>query len=1324
MSENMEEVELARQVEGYQRRTESGKVVTVRGYVRTDNSVVADTARKSPGRPSVAAGNGSFPSGRAIPVWPDAGKTVNPQESEEAPVEYEGIDNTGVVDQEGLDKEVPIMLEIISKFPKNPSLTKLIGILKSLSTASLSVDPEFDPEILELARRGVVRVTGYSYVSKKTGKVVRVNPYTQIRSLISMMGGPQMAARKGVTPDLLDAAMPGYQVKDKAFKAKAPKKTMGSAKRVAGKVSTADAMRKLNELKIDREFDVPKPKPGDDYMKKAMSTQNPLESVRSSLEGSQVVLGNNSWVRAMDGLWYKTPRRNNKGITDRQITKAIASKGGRVELSQGYPPKRKDFSEQSKVDYDVLNPNSKNYADAVKFSKALEPTFRNLPEGIGDSINGHMEVRRPSNGVKDGITRTSMTKANDYYPKMFVNPDPDFQADVMKTLPRQQAQGYSVPSTMHPMETVMTRESSKFIESVMGSRAPADMVDRMYDRLSKAYDKTVKEDNGDYSGLSGLEGWVARMSGERSDALKKELKEGLSMSALNSPEDFLAEAWTEFVGHPSPRQMSLAMSEAFQKSMEEFSDYMFKNGWVDASEIPDAVVQRTTKKSPSRKISDAIGGDSDHTIDTPLAPRDLRSVINQSSRYIDIRDEDGNPTFDANITREGDKASISTLTYPTTDPSAMPTGIPNIPRVDDADPTKYYFSPPLEDLAKGPDNQKRYAQYIDQTKALKAIEAMEESLFSEGVKRIDVSPRGGEDSVLYARAGYQFDPQTTDAYEITNMINDVEELINLIKSDANAGFWVLPPNVQRSVGAKVRKWHREMTSDPATWPSPQDIAKLGKLKLDEMSIGEAVLDRYSWSGVKDLDGKKFEKWAPEAPKPTDDGYHTMLPILSVSPDMPTASALGGVARAITPKVKDVTTDTPEALRKPSKTKDMSPEDKERTKMLKEAMTDLVAGAVSRHQDRFPDTKVMFAGNPDDYRVSVKDNKTGKSVFSLTIKKNEAGETEWIGPTYEKNNLAAAFLSTSIIDDVEAAYQQSDTPYIWKYPKKEDSVASYVLASTGYTWKNPPTKDQLSTVFDREIDVQVEYARGIGEQAAVLQFKNGGSTADLVAAQTKLNDEMTLLRQSLTSQANAYLEKFDNDEEGPHPFEIAQFGKKEAYKTARARSLLPVRSVKDITADMATPLKAGATAQEIKEHKDKLRHLENELERAKRREGTVFQQMMSIDGDALHDSFIEFVGKQALTLGTYGWHKSLGGYWKWATDSYNPSARKYSVGLLFMLLRLMPASVLRGGLMYTTNAIVKKIKSPRPEDWPSKQEIADLIEEIEAKIPDEKLKGLK
>ena len=307
MSENMEEVELARQVEGYQRRTESGKVVTVRGYVRTDNSVVADTARKSPGRPSVAAGNGSFPSGRAIPVWPDAGKTVNPQESEEAPVEYEGIDNTGVVDQEGLDKEVPIMLEIISKFPKNPSLTKLIGILKSLSTASLSVDPEFDPEILELARRGVVRVTGYSYVSKKTGKVVRVNPYTQIRSLISMMGGPQMSARKGVTPDLLDAAMPGYQVKDKAFKAKAPKKTMGSAKRVAGKVSRADAMRKLNELKIDREFDVPKPKPGDDYMKKAMSTQNPLESVRSSLEGSQVVLGNNSWVRAMDGLWYKTP---------------------------------------------------------------------------------------------------------------------------------------------------------------------------------------------------------------------------------------------------------------------------------------------------------------------------------------------------------------------------------------------------------------------------------------------------------------------------------------------------------------------------------------------------------------------------------------------------------------------------------------------------------------------------------------------------------------------------------------------------------------------------------------------------------------------------------------------------------------------------------------------------------------------------------------------------------------------------------------------------------------------------------------------------------
>ena len=114
---------------------------------------------------------------------------------------------------------------------------------------------------------------------------------------------------------------------------------------------------------------------------------------------------------------------------------------------------------------------------------------------------------------------------------------------------------------------------------------------------------------------------------------------------------------------------------------------------------------------------------------------------------------------------------------------------------------------------------------------------------------------------------------------------------------------------------------------------------------------------------------------------------------------------------------------------------------------------------------------------------------------------------------------------------------------------------------------------------------------------------------------------------------------------------------------------------------------------------------------------------SLDGDAIHDSFVEFVGKQALTGGMYGWYKTLGGYWKWAADSYNPSARKSSVSLLFMLLRLLPASLLRGGLMMTTNALVKKIKSPRPEDWPSPEEIADVIEDIEKYIPDEKLRQL-
>ena len=88
--DNIEDIELASQVKSYQKRTQGGKVVTVRAYTRvnTDNNAVTERARNNPARPRIAASSGRFPGDRALPMFPDAGKTV--QDNQEDKVEYEG----------------------------------------------------------------------------------------------------------------------------------------------------------------------------------------------------------------------------------------------------------------------------------------------------------------------------------------------------------------------------------------------------------------------------------------------------------------------------------------------------------------------------------------------------------------------------------------------------------------------------------------------------------------------------------------------------------------------------------------------------------------------------------------------------------------------------------------------------------------------------------------------------------------------------------------------------------------------------------------------------------------------------------------------------------------------------------------------------------------------------------------------------------------------------------------------------------------------------------------------------------------------------------
>lgn len=350
----------------------------------------------------------------------------------------------------------------------------------------------------------------------------------------------------------------------------------------------------------------------------------------------------------------------------------------------------------------------------------------------------------------------------------------------------------------------------------------------------------------------------------RSQELRQELRDGLSFSALSSPEDFLAESWTEYVGNPEPRPLARGLGEAFQSSMEEFSDYLFKNKWFDASEIPERVYERTTAKDVSRRVSDAIGGAEDRTVETNLSPPNLRSVLANSSKYVDIRDDNGNPLFDAHIVREGNNVYIDTLSLPTTDPESMPDGIPTgVEIVNMADNARYY-STPIEDLRRGPSNQRFFADTIDMERSLKAIEAVEETSFYEGVRRFEAHANAGQDSVLYAHAGYQFRPDTTDVHEISSMINDLQDVLSYTAEDSSEGHWVIPRNIRNSMTRKINEWQNNLSDHPDTWPTPKEIADLGRYDVTTKSLGEAVLSNYSWDGVKDLPDSAYTPWSDSA----------------------------------------------------------------------------------------------------------------------------------------------------------------------------------------------------------------------------------------------------------------------------------------------------------------------------------------------------------------------------------------------------------------------------------------------------------------------------
>ena len=118
---------------------------------------------------------------------------------------------------------------------------------------------------------------------------------------------------------------------------------------------------------------------------------------------------------------------------------------------------------------------------------------------------------------------------------------------------------------------------------------------------------------------------------------------------------------------------------------------------------------------------------------------------------------------------------------------------------------------------------------------------------------------------------------------------------------------------------------------------------------------------------------------------------------------------------------------------------------------------------------------------------------------------------------------------------------------------------------------------------------------------------------------------------------------------------------------------------------------------------------------------MFAEMFNYDGDYGRDARIEFMAKQALTLGGYEWYRTMQGFWDWSVQDSN--ARRATVGLLYLLLRLLPASVGRGAALSVVNTITKKVRSQFPEDRPSPQEIQEVVEDLMKQIPPEDLPDL-
>jgi len=191
------------EIPGYQRRTSTGQVVNVKPHQR-GNQEAADSVLTLPGRPPIAAKPGTFANGRSIPnVWIEPVEELE-MESPDDEVSPEAL---GVADK---------LLASLDGVPGSEAAVRALRALqhKTLPKPSVSdktakviaAAQKISAQTIELA--SPVKISSYKRRSNKTGKLVDVRSYVQLRDLVSALGGPQLAAQKGITTQIFAAAMP------------------------------------------------------------------------------------------------------------------------------------------------------------------------------------------------------------------------------------------------------------------------------------------------------------------------------------------------------------------------------------------------------------------------------------------------------------------------------------------------------------------------------------------------------------------------------------------------------------------------------------------------------------------------------------------------------------------------------------------------------------------------------------------------------------------------------------------------------------------------------------------------------------------------------------------------------------------------------------------------------------------------------------------------------------------------------------------------------------------------------------------------------------